>query len=388
MKTSALLLALGLLTAQGLAAESIPLDPHMPYQAKRSNPITHDVDFSVVVTPPYHTKVLKVWLPLPQSDYGQEVMGGKLSTFPMEVSPSIGTEETFGNKFAYFEFPAPQGAQIIRHRFKIKVWELRWDLNPEKLVSVSDWPSSFAPYRRGESQAVVVDDRFTSLLKRIVPEPHNALVDMSAVMDWVIRDFQYDHVNASLQASAVHALTEHRGHCSDYHGFCAAMGRALGYPTRVTYGIATFPKNSPSHCKLEAFLPPYGWVSFDVSETQKLVADIAKSGELDDTRKDRLVEAAKKRLLSGFRENTWFLQTKGTDYELEPPANRRVAVVRTAYAEADGEPLPEPDPANKERREFSWMTVHKYSSDRPVTNSFKDLDRLEEFTAAAPGVGQ
>jgi ATP-dependent helicase HrpA len=34
------------------------------------------------------------------------------------------------------------------------------------------------------------------------------------------------------------------------------MGRTLGFPTRVTYGIALFPKNSPSHCKLEALLPP------------------------------------------------------------------------------------------------------------------------------------
>ena len=45
------------------------------------------------------------------------------------------------------------------------------------------------------------------------------------------------------------------------------MGRALGYPTRMTYGINPFPKNSPSHCKMEAFLPPYGWVAFDVSDT-------------------------------------------------------------------------------------------------------------------------
>ena len=86
-------------------------------------------------------------------------------------------------------------------------------------------------------------------------------------------------------------------------------------------------------------------------------------------------------LLSGFRENTWFLQTKGTDYELEPPSGRRVSVVRTAYIEADGEALPEPDPANRERREFSWMTVHQYTSDRPVANVFKDVDTLKEFNA-------
>ena len=146
----------------------------------------------------------------------------------------------------------------------------------------------------------------------------------------------------------------------------------------MTYGIAAFPKNSPSHCKMEAFLPPYGWVSFDVSETQKLIAAIRKDSHLDAARKDQLVRSAINRLVTGFRENTWFLQTRGSDYDLEPPANRRVAVVRTAYVEADGESLPEPDPANKQKREFSWMTVHRYTPDQPVVNPFKDFSSLDD----------
>ena len=141
---------------------------------------------------------------------------------------------------------------------------------------------------------------------------------------------------ASLQASSEQLLNKGMGHCSDYHGFCAAVGRALGYPTRVTYGINPFPKNSPSHCKMEAFLPPYGWVSFDVSETQRLVAEIDKAEALSKDEKVKLVRAAQQRLLSGFRDNTWFLQTRGTDYDLAPPAAQRVNVVRTIYAEADG----------------------------------------------------
>src|SRR5437773_10771676 len=96
------------------------LDPDLSYQAKRSNPVTYDVDFSVVVTPPYHAKVLKVWLPLPQTDAGQEVTEGELSSFPLVVAPKIDREAEFGNQFAYFEFDHPHGAQIVRHRFKIK----------------------------------------------------------------------------------------------------------------------------------------------------------------------------------------------------------------------------------------------------------------------------
>jgi hypothetical protein len=351
-------------------------DPNQPYQARKLNPVTYDVDFSAVVTPGYKGKVLKVWLPMPQTDSGQEVTEVGLDSFPVSIAPKIGVEKTFGNKFAYFEFHDVQGAQIVRHRFKMKVWELHWELEPARIAATRDWPASFDRYRKGETQAVVVDDRFTKLLAEIVPRPTNPLADMSAVMDWVIRDFKYDHGDASLQASSLHALLKHEGHCSDYHGFCAAMGRALGCPTRVTYGINPFPKNSPSHCKLEAYLPPYGWVSFDVSETQNLMSAIAKDVQLSESQRQRLLAAAKERLVHGFRDNTWFLQTKGTDYDLEPPASKRAAVVRTIYAEVDGVALPEPDPANKQQRAFSWMTVHKFTPDRPVTYPFSDFKSL------------
>ena len=385
MKLLAAVLPLALLSAIAPArsSEQNQVDPNQPCQAVRSNPVTYDVDFSVVVTPPYKTKVLKVWLPLPQSDFGQEVTETGLSTFPMKVEPGLETEKAFGNKFAFFEFYDAQGAQQIRHQFRVKVWELHWSLDPSKVTTVSHWPSSFDRYRRGEDQAVVVDQRFHQLAEQIVPRRSNPLQEMDTLMNWVIRDFKYDHSDASLQASSLHALEKHHGHCSDYHGFCAAIGRALGYPTRVTYGINPFPKNSPSHCKLEAYLPPYGWVSFDVSETQNLLSAIAKDEKLDEGQRQRLLAAAKDRLLHGFRDNTWFLQTKGTDYELEPPATKRVAVVRTIYAEADGVPLPEADPANKQQRTFAWMTIHNYLPDRSVTYPFKDYESLQ-----GPGVSR
>jgi len=189
----------------------------------------------------------------------------------------------------------------------------------------------------------------------------------------------YDHANASLRADANHAFSQLRGHCSDYHGLCATMGRALGYPTRVTYGLSLFPKNSPSHCRVEAFLPGYGWVSFDLSETQKLVKRINEDAKLDVAAKERWTLAARERLRRGFRENSWLLLTRGTNYELAPRASQPVAIVRTAYIEADGEPLAEPDPANSKQRQFSWMTVHDYHADRSLPMPFEDYSTLKAF---------
>lgn len=362
------------LSQNGLSA--IP-DPAQPYSADRLNPVSYAADCSIIVTPPAKTKLLKVWIPMPPSNGGQIVHASEFSTFPQDVKPRIGSEKMYGNRFAYFEFKDPQGAQIIRHKFQLLTYELRWKVLPDEVKSVDKWPAGFDPYRRSESQAVVVDDRFQKLLKTIVPDRKGPLSDLSLVMSFVAENFTYDHGHASLAADAGKALETRRGHCSDYHGFCAAMGRALGYPTRVTYGINTFPKNSPSHCKLEAFLPPYGWVSFDVSETQKLIAAIKKDGQLSEREKADLMTAASQRLISGFRDNTWFLQTVGTDYDLEPPARKRVPVVRTAYIEADGVPLPDPDPADPEKREFAWMTAYEFKTEGKVGYPFADYSTLK-----------
>jgi hypothetical protein len=329
------------------------------------------------VTPPYKSKKLQVWLPVPISDFGQEVTASKLSTFPMQVEPKLDTESEYGNRFAYFEFASPQGAQIVRHQFQIKVYELHWNLDPAKVRQVTDWPASFDKYRKGDSQSVLVDERFTQFLDEIIPTRTTPFEDLTSVMTWVQDNVEYDHIDASLRADATQVLTKRRGHCSDYHSFCASLGRAIGVPTRVTYGINAFPKNSPSHCKLEAYIAPYGWVSFDVSETQKLISEINKSQELGEAEKSEMAKLSLARMSSGFRDNTWFLQTKGTDYELVPKASKRVPVVRTAYIEADGVPLVDPDPANKNEKTFSWMTVHEYKADRKVTYPFTDLNSLK-----------
>ncbi len=348
-----------------------------PYQAKKSNPVTYDVDFSVVVTAPYRTKVLRVWLPMPQTDTSQQVHEGTLNSFPMEVEPAIGVEPLYGNKFAYFEFHEPKGAQIIRHTFRVTAWQLNWEIKPDQVEKVTEWPAEFVPYLRSETQAVAFDDRFHDLLRNLIPRSRGQLADLGAAMAWVDQHMAYDHTRASLQANSIRAFETRVGHCSDYHGLCAAFGRAMGYPTRVTYGINPFPKNSPSHCKLEAFIPPYGWVSFDVSETQKLIGEIQRAEELSVERKERLCDLARARLLSGFRDNTWFLQTKGTDYDLAPQAAKRVAVVRTAYVEADGIALPEPDPGAAGETRFAWMTVHRYLPDKEVESPFVDWTSLE-----------
>lgn len=376
--TKTVLLAAGIALLGGVALAAETLSSAQPYSAEASRPVTWDGELVFAITAPYKTKLLRVWVPVPPSDNVQQVRKSSFETFPQVVAPQIAAEEKFGNTFAYFEFANPQGAQIVRHQLQIAVSQLNWKLDPARVQTPEEWPATFEPYLRGEEQSVVINERVRDLLRDVVPRKTNPLLDLDTVMTWADRNLTYDHGQASLQASSLHALDQRRGHCSDYHGFCAAMGRVLDVPTRVTYGINPLPKASPSHCKLEAFLPPYGWVSFDVSETQKLTALIRAEKTLSDEEKTKLTRAARERLLHGFRDNTWFLQTRGTDYDLAPRASQRVSVVRTLYAEADGKPLRDPDPSDPAQTTFAWMTAQRFESSSPAANPFGAIDSLRE----------
>jgi transglutaminase-like putative cysteine protease len=291
------------------------------------------------------------------------------------VKPTTHTEDVFGNTFAYFEFDNPQGAQIITHSFRATVWEQRWGVDPTKVTRVEKWPARFDPFRRSEAR-VIVDEKFKKLADQIASGKPTPAAELDAILDWVHDNLTYDHTNASLVASSEHALEKKRGDCSDYHGLCASLGRSLGLPTRVAYGLHLFPKNLPCHCKLEAFLPPYGWVSFDVSETQRLIKAIEAAPDLKPNEKAQLARAAAERLRAGYRDNTWLLHSKGTDYDLAPKAAQKVPLVATIYAEADGKALPPPDPADPTKREFAWMTAHKFTPDREVSYPFRDWKTL------------
>ena len=98
----------GPLLSQGPVAAT-RLSTRRAVHGAQVDPVTYDVDFSAVVTPPNHTKVLKVWLPLPESDALQTVT--KETSPRFRCSSSRGrVEKVFDNKFAYFEFNHPEGA--------------------------------------------------------------------------------------------------------------------------------------------------------------------------------------------------------------------------------------------------------------------------------------
>ncbi len=332
--------------------------------AERLHPVTYEIAAQLVFTPPIGTKVAHVWLVKPPDDAGQEVLAFETDPKPTLEAP----DPLYGNHLLYFRLDNPDGAQVIAYRLKIRVWELRWNLQSERIGSLTE--VRMPEWLRNESRIVTDDPRIRRLAQEVIGNTSNTFERVRRILQFVIDTLSYSHAECSLQASALHALTKKVGHCSDYHGFATALLRSIGIPARVTYGINPFKRRSPSHCKLEVFLPPYGWVPFDLSETDKVLEQLAKS-ELPAEVKAQRREAILRWLFGGFRDNTWYRVSIGTDYPVVPPVAPNPPVIRTAYIVCDDKVLPDPDPANPNRMEFAWQLIWDCKSDQPVQSPWR-----------------
>ena len=350
------------------------LSVETPLIAMKGPTATFEVDSRIAITAPAGTKKLRVWIPLPPTTGTQVIRNRRIETFPREIEPQIAEEPTFGNQFAYLEFDSPAGGQEIRHTFVAEIAQLNWDVDYASIEAPRSWPDAFDPYRQADPRSDQAND-YREILGEIQSAATSESEQLMNAIRWVDDNLTYDHVQASLSANPAHALEFRRGHCSDYHGLCGAFARDIGYPSRVLYGTQMFDKGSPSHCKLEVFLPPYGWVTYDLSETQKLVLKTARNESLSADERKTLGEQVRQRTLKGFRENTWLLVTRGQNFPLMPKASvETVPIIRTIYAEADGVPLVEPDPSNPENKTFSWMTMHRVDEIGNHGRRFSALD--------------
>ncbi len=370
MKHSLITVLLGTAAlAQVASAESAKsaLDPNQPYTATMGTGVRYDVSFDIVFTAPAGTKQAGVWLPVPKTDNVQQVKGYRTEPPPATDE----AEPLYHNHFVHFTYENPKGGQIIRQNFEVTTHELRWDLDPAKATIVEEWPNSFEPYLRSEPK-VVVDQRAKGLAHKIVGQEKNPVLQARLLTHYIMKTLNYDHTTCSLEASSVWALDKKVGHCSDYHGLATALARAINIPAKVTYGINPLPKNSPSHCKAEFYFAGYGWVSFDISETQQLVKKIEKDDQLDAVAKNNKIKSVMDRFEKGFRDDTWYKIADGTSYVLAPATKDETpALVRTAFIEADGKTLQDPNPGNATLREFAWMTVADFHPSRAVQYPFK-----------------
>lgn len=209
-------------------------------------------------------EILKIWIPLPQSDPGVQRVRDLTITAPVEYQ--VTRESVFGNQMVYLETSLPAGPT-----------QISWRATITRGVDT------------GEGRAPVIDRYLTS--NRLIPidgdaremavklgatEPQRAVAERAKlIFDDVLESMEYNkQVPGYGNGDFGRAVTVCKGNCTDFHARFTGIGRASKIPVRFTMGIPLIAgQNSHNsyHCWAH-WHDGESWQPVDISEADKVMA--------------------------------------------------------------------------------------------------------------------
>lgn len=303
-----------------LAAFSAPSQTSAPVRNFKFTYLTR------IPASPLGAKILRIWIPLPQSDPYQAIGAMKIeSPFPYAKQ----RDREYGNEYLYLQVPAAQvsSLQEVRMSFEVTRQEHRVEFDAHEVTAQSaavnppDLRRFLQPDRRVPLQGTIAE--LSAQETRGLQDP---LAKARAIYNYVIATMRYDKSGTGWgNGDAIWACTAKRGNCTDFHSLFIGMMRAAGIPARFEIG---FPLPADQHdglipgyhCWAQFYVAPYGWVPVDASEAWK--------------------NPNKKDYFFGAHDNNRLQFTVGRDIRLDPPQQGDpLNYFIYPYAELDGTPF-------------------------------------------------
>jgi transglutaminase-like putative cysteine protease len=213
---------------------------------------------------PDGSKVLDLWLPVPQTDRNQSV---HRITIDAPNPISIGQEARFGNQCLHVRVDTPKAPVVVS-----LVIEATRRENSGSVELLSD--EERAEYLRPEP-LVPLDGPIRALALEATRGLETDTEKARAVYEKVVGLMKYDKSGTGWgRGDALFACDAKRGNCTDFHALVIGMARSVGVPARFAIGLP-LPKGSGSgeingyHCWAELYVQGRGWVPVDASEAAK-----------------------------------------------------------------------------------------------------------------------
>ncbi|RME86788.1 MAG: hypothetical protein D6785_02795 [Planctomycetota bacterium] len=262
--------------------------------------------YSVEVKGKEDGKLIRIWIPLPQSSPYQEVKESKLilkgqeEILLEELSPgskiqigdlslSIHKEPVYSNLYAYGEIKSHKGEtyllvfEAVIHRKKVNSLqhpqtssqkltqeELEKFLKANKKVPVGH-PKIISHIR--EALDLKNKKEPISISKKVSPK--EALKKARRIYDYIYDQLKYDKSGFGWgRGDALWACDNKRGNCTDFHSLFISMMRTLKIPARFEIGFP-LPSQKKSgkikgyHCWGWFYIKGIGWIPVDISEADK-----------------------------------------------------------------------------------------------------------------------
>ena len=276
-------------------------------------------------------KVVKVWLPVPQTIRYQTIEKVAFDA-PTAAKSEITTDE-LGNQMLYLEWdanaePADRKAQLSFHviRNEIKA--------PTKVREEGVMPEDINKYLEGSKMVAIDDGNVKTTAEEITKGAETNYDKARAIYDWVIANMNRDNeVKGCGQGDVCALLDTKAGKCTDINSVFVALCRASGIPAREVFGIRINADDitGNQHCWCAFYLPGTGWYSADPADVLKAV--LTNSWEKDAPETKELQE-----YYWGNCDEKRVQLTEGRDLTLSPAqAGEPLNMFGYPYAEVDGQ---------------------------------------------------
>ena len=218
---------------------------------------------------PGTVKTLDIYLPIPENRNNQTL----LAPVRFDPKPTELIEDSWGQKIAHFTFKDLKGYSIVRPGWTAdtKISAVEYFIYPDKVGLLDDIPPEIrTKYTQDGDKYRLSDPIVRELARKIAPEEKNPY--------WIVRrvyEYLADHLEYNLKPvggwnPAPTVLRRGTASCSEYSYTMIALCRSLGVPIRYVGAVslrgddASF--DDVFHRWTEVFLPPYGWIPFDVNK--------------------------------------------------------------------------------------------------------------------------
>jgi transglutaminase-like putative cysteine protease len=224
---------------------------------------------------PSGAKLVRVWIPVPQTDRHQTV---RVLSVKTPVKTQMTQEPEYGNRMMYAEFENSAAGEA-EFTLEYEVTRREYSRGDYAQLERRDQKPGIVPASMNRLIApdnlIPTDGKIKELAVEVTGSQRGTVAKAKAAYDYLFTNMRYDKTGSGWgRGDAVWACDTKRGNCTDFHSPFIGMLRADGIPARFDIGFP-LPENKNSgdisgyHCWAEFYAAKTGWIPLDISEAWK-----------------------------------------------------------------------------------------------------------------------
>ncbi len=214
-------------------------------------------------------KTLDIYLPIPEDRDNQTLIGPvKFDPQPKEV-----IEDSWGQKIAHFEYKDLKGYSAVRPGWKVDatISAVEYFIYPDKVGTLDDIPADIKKkYTQDGDKYCLTDPYIQELAHKVAGGEKNPYWIVRRVFEYLAEHLEYNLKPVGGWNPAPTVLRRGTASCSEYSYTMIALCRSLGVPIRYVGAVSLRGDDASMddvfHRWTEVYLPPYGWIPFDVNK--------------------------------------------------------------------------------------------------------------------------